>query len=232
MWFCSSGLGPGTVEAGRDDGRRERVGRAEAEQGEERHDDEHHDEGPADERVLGAAAEAPPDGGGEPGQDDDPQQDRPLERRPHRGDVVQRRRRRRPDLLDVGQREVAGDQRPLHHHDRQHGAGHADPRVAGRHAQDPLVAAAHAVDRGHRPERRRGQRQHQPGPAERPVQAGGEHVVDSAAAWSVSSRSAFSASYSLECLTSTRSPSNVPPTSSPWTTTGWHSSKIPPGWPS
>ena len=47
----------------------ERIGRAEAEQGEERHDDEHHDERPADERVVGAAPEAPPDGGREPGED-------------------------------------------------------------------------------------------------------------------------------------------------------------------
>ncbi len=86
----------------------------------------------------------------------------------------------RPDLLDVGQREVAGDQRPLHHHDRQHGAGDAQPGVTRRQAQEAAVTAADAVDRGHRPERRRRQRQHQPGPAEGAVQAGGEHVSDSA----------------------------------------------------
>ena len=224
-------VGAGPVEPGGDRWAvGERVGRAEAQQGEERQHDEHHGEGPADEWVPGAAPEAPADGSGEAGQDDDPQQDRPLEGRPHRGHVVERRRGAGADLLDVGQREVAGDQRPLHHDHGQHGAAEAQVGVDRRHAQDAPLAPPHAVDRGQRAERGAGQGQHQPGPPERAVQAGGEHVVASAGA--SSRRSAFSASYSLECLTSTRSPSNVPATSSPCTTTGWHSSKIPPGWPS
>ena len=219
----------GTGSVGHRDGALERIGRPEAQQGEEGHDDEHHDERPADERVLGAPPEAPPDGCGEAGEDHDPQQDRALEGRPHGGDVVEQRGAVRTDLLDVRQREVAGDQCPLHHHDRQHGAGDAQPGVTRRQAKEAAVTAVDAVDRGHRAERRRRQRQHQAGPADGAVQAGGEHVSDSAGAWS--RRSAFSASYSLECLTSTRSPRNVSSTSSPWTTTGWHSSKIPPGCP-
>ena len=69
------------------------------------------------------------------------------------------------------------------------------------------VVAADAVDRRHRAEHRGGEARASARPGRAPVQAGGEHVSDSAAASSM--RSAFSASYSLECLTSTRSPSNV-----------------------
>ena len=88
-----------------------------------------------------------------PARIDHPQQDRALERRPHGGDVVERRRRRRADLLDVGQREVAGDQRPLHHDDREHGAR----RRTARRSAAPCAARRSprriAVDRADRAER-------------------------------------------------------------------------------
>ena len=100
-------VGPWAVEAGRHGGSgRERVGGTEGDQREEGADDEHHDQRPPDEVVVEAPTEAPGDGRRESGEHDHPQQDRALERAPHGGDVVERRRGRRPDLLDVGEREV------------------------------------------------------------------------------------------------------------------------------
>ena len=114
----------------------------------------------------------------------------------------------RADLLDVGQREVAGDQRPLHHHDRQHGTGRRTARRSG---------APCAGGGGRRGGCRRPwpSRRTSPTPASSisparpraPFRLAASTSSDSAAAWSWSRRSAFSASYSLECLTSTRSPS-------------------------
>ena len=87
------------------------------------------------------------------------------------------------------------------------GAADAEPGVPRRHAQDAAVAAADAVDRGRRPERRRGEREHQPGPARARRSGWRRARVGLRGGGVASTRSAFSATYSLECLTSTRSPS-------------------------
>ncbi len=46
-----------------------------------------------------------------------PHENRPFERTPHRREVVQRRSRPGPDLLDVIEREVASDHRVFHGHE-------------------------------------------------------------------------------------------------------------------
>ena len=214
----------------------ERVGGAEAQHREERRHDEHHDQRPADEDVVGALAEPPGDRGREPRQDQRPQQDRSLEGRPHRGDVVQHRRVGRADLLDVGEREVAGDQCPLHHDDREHDAAERDPGVDRALLEQPAVALADAVEHGECTEHRRREHQEQAGASERGVDARREHhdvgASGQPAASASATRSSLTATYSSECLTSTRSPSRVPFSITPCTTTGMHSLKMPPGSPS
>ena len=148
---------------------------SEADQREERGDDEHHDERPADKRIVGAPPEAPGDCRRVSRDHDRPQQDRPFERAPHRGHVVERWRGGRPDLLHVREREVPGDQRPLHHHDREHRAGQPEPRVPRRESQCARVAGADRERRRQCAERHRGQHQHQPGVAEREVEARRDH---------------------------------------------------------
>ena len=174
MWFCSSGFGPGPE---RDTGGAggERVRRSEGQRREERRHDEHHDQRPADEHVVAALAEPPRDGGGERREGQRPQQDRTLERRPHRCDVVQRRRVGRADLLDVGEREVAGDQGTLHHHHGEHAADERQEGIRRSLAAQPRVAAADADDGHDDAEHTRGQHQQHAGLADRRVGAGREH---------------------------------------------------------
>ena len=110
-------------------------------------------------------AEPPRDRRGVPAEDQRPQQDRTLQGRPHRGEVVERRRVGGPDLLHVRHREVAGDQRPLHHHDRQHDAAEGHPRIARTLLQETLVASAHTDEHRQGADDAGRQHQQQPGPA-------------------------------------------------------------------
>ncbi len=236
MWFCRSGFGPGPlVTPG--GARSERIGRTEAEHREERRDHEHHDERPAHEDIVGAVTEPPRHGGGEHAQGERPEQDRPFERRPHGGDVVQRRRVGRADLLDVRHREVAGDQRPLHHDHREHDAPERHEGVHRAPLEQPLVLRANAVEHGERPEHARREHEQESGSAECRVDAGGDEHHGAAgsgqpAASASATRSSFTATYSSECFTSTRSPWSSPFSITPCTTTGMHSLKMPPGSPS
>ena len=217
--------------------RSERVGRTEAQQREERQHDEHDDQRPTDEHVVGAFAEPPGDCCGEPGEGQHPQQDRTLERRPHRGEVVQGRGVGGTDLLHVEQREVTRDQRSLHHHHGQHDAAECDPGVERALPEQLAVALADAVEHRQRAEHRRGQHHEQTGSAKCRVDACSEQHQASAASGqpadsASATRSSLTATYSSECFTSTRSPSRVPSSITPWTTTGMHSLKMPPGSPS
>ena len=75
------------------------------------------------------------------GQDQAPQEDRALEGRPQRGDVVEGRRAAAAVLGDVLHGEVAGDERPLHRHDGEHGAEqHQQPVGGGLRRQLRLAA--------------------------------------------------------------------------------------------
>ena len=236
MWFCSSGLGPGPLVMPGAPGANGSAG-TEAEQREERQHHEHHDQRPPDEHIVGALAEPPGDRCGETGEGQHPQQDRALERRPHRSDVVERRGVSRPDLLDIGEREVAGDQRSLHHHHGQHDAAECDPGVERALLEQLAVALADAVEHCEGAEHRRCQHDEQTGSAERRVDACSEqHQASEASGQPADSasatRSSLTATYSSECFTSTRSPSRVPSSITPCTTTGMHSLKMPPGSPS
>jgi hypothetical protein len=215
----------------------ERVGRTETQHGEERRHHEHDDQRPSDEDVVGARAEPPGNRSGEPREDQCPQQDRTFERRPHGGDVVERGGVGRAHLLHIGEREVPGDQRPLHHHHGEHDAGECQPRVDRPLLEQLSVVLADAVEHRERAEHRRSQHQQQSGSTQRRVDARCEqhHAAESSgqpACSASATRSSLTATYSSECLTSTRSPSSVPPSITPCTTTGMHSLKMPPGSPS
>ena len=164
--------------------------------------------------VVHAVAETPGDRCGVAAEHERPQQDRALESRPHGGDVVEQRRVGRSDLLDVGHREVAGDQRALHHDHREHDPAERDEGVHRALSEQALVAAADAVEDRQRAEHARREHQQQSRSAQRRVHARGDQhhgvVVVQPACSASSTRSSFTATYSSECLTSTRSPDNSP----------------------
>ena len=180
-----------------------RVERTEGRRGTDHQQEEepaHHEQGqhrPADHRVGGPVAELHDDGHHVAAQDQGPQQDRALERRPQRGDVEQRGGGRRPVIGDERHREVAGDQRPFHHHDRTQ-------RRQGHHAHEPAglahpVAAfpgeaggdnEHAGDRRREPERDRG----------RPESAVAHVSSGSVPAWPPRSASVIRSSYSSSLM--------------------------------
>jgi hypothetical protein len=149
-------VGPPPVgEPGRRVEAPERVGRRQQQEEEERGDAEQHQQGPPDERVGQPVAEPPDDGHDEAGQHQRPQQDRALERRPQRREVEQRRRAVRAHVGDVGDREVAGDERPLHGPERHDRAQQAQQRVGPADEQQVRLALAqgdgqrdHAAERG------------------------------------------------------------------------------------
>ena len=156
MWFCSSGFGPGPSSGDR---RRRRpnglAGPKLSTKKNARHD-EHHDQRPADERVARARLRnCAADRGGVAGEDQ-----RPTAGSSPRAPTTSRRSCtapacRRADLLDVRQREVAGDQRPLHH---RRTPATAPPTRPARRSAAPCAARARcrvrdAVDRRQRTER-------------------------------------------------------------------------------
>ena len=169
------------------------------------------------------------DGAGVAGEDHDPHQDRSLERAPHGGEVVERRRRPAPHLLHVGEREVACDHRMLHRGERPRRGNDEENGEARDQLRDVLVTSASSGDRGERTEQRRDDADEEESAPDRAAQpACCEH------AWASASftRSAFFAMYSFECLTSMRFAWKVSPTRRPCATTGMHSWKMPPGSPS
>ena len=105
-----------------------------------------------------------------------PQQDRALERAPHRGDVVERRRRARPDLLHVLRARSRGVISARCIITTASTAPASDR--ATRTAAPGAAAAVAADDRERRRQRADAstrQHQQQPGVAERAVEAGGDH---------------------------------------------------------
>ena len=150
----------------------ERVGRAGQQQEEEGRDGEEHHERPGHERVLHAAPE-PQEGGHEvEGEDDRPEEDRALERAPQAGHVVERRRGRGAVVGDEGQREVAGDQRPLHGRHGQHRAGQHQPDVDGARAHEAAAVLHDAEHQRDPTEDGGGQAERDAGHAERAVHPG------------------------------------------------------------
>ena len=93
---------------------------------------------------FGPAAELLGDDRQVAGEHQPPQQDRSLEGGPHRGHVEQGRGAGGAVLGDVGEREVAGDERPLHGERGQQRAAQGEERVraAGADQRDALAAQA------------------------------------------------------------------------------------------
>ena len=83
----------------------------------------------------------------------DPQEDRAFERRPQAGDREQQRRRPRVVLGDVAQREVVGEERPLHGARREHRGDEHDEDVAAPEPQEATVLRC-------RPRPKRGDAEH------------------------------------------------------------------------
>ena len=158
---------------------REWVGWAETDHCEERRDDEHHNQRPANEHIIGSFPEPPGHRSGEASEHKRPEQNRPFKGGPHRCKVVERRGVSRANLLNVGHREVASDQRPLHHHHRERDAHHGEPRITRALAKQLCVALADAVQHGQRTENGCTKHQHQSGTANSRVQRRREHHVES-----------------------------------------------------
>ncbi len=129
-WFCSNGLGPWPSKPGPTAGPAANgFAGPKATSAKKAHTTNITTSAQADERVVEPLAEPPRHRRRETGQHHHPQQDRALEGAPHRGHVVERRRRTRPDLLDVGERVVAHLQRALHGEHRDERPGKDQPGV-------------------------------------------------------------------------------------------------------
>ena len=103
------------------------------------------------------------------GEDERPQEDRALERAHRRGHVVERRRGPRAVVGDEGQREVAGDQRPLHGDHGQRRAGQHEPDVDGARAHEAAAVLHDAEHQRDPTEDGGGQAERDAGHAERAV---------------------------------------------------------------
>ena len=186
----------------------ERVGGTKRQQEEVREHRQQHRERPADEWLRKSLAHPPRDGSNVSRQHQHPHQDGAFECAPHCSKVVQRRRGIRTDLLHVEQREVPGDHRPLHHRERPNGHGCGQHNETRHQPQRLHITAPRPNCGSERTEECCEKTNEQECSPQLCRQAGYEHADFSAS----SSRSAFSASYSLECFTSMRVAKSTPST--------------------
>ena len=113
---------------------------------EEERDDEADDQRPPHHRILDAPAEPVRDERQVAGEEQDPQQDRALERGPQAGDREEEGCGARVVVGHVLDREVVGDERPLHRPDRDQRAEHHDVHADATLAQRRRVAGEHTPE--------------------------------------------------------------------------------------
>ena len=181
--------------------------------------DEQHCHCPTDEWFVEPFAHPPHGRCYIPRQDQHPHQNRTLEGAPHGRKVVQSRRGRRTNFLHIQQRKVARNHRPFHDGECSECHERCQCDETRHQTQRSWVVAACSYGRGKRT-KECGQK---PSQQYCPTEMGSGICYEHAALSDSSIRSAFSASYSLECFTSIRVAIKVPLTTRPCATTGIHS---------